>query len=112
MEGEEAARQTFRGRKKQCVTASEAHVPRRSCAFGDLTHLKVLVVVRIDAEAGDEAVHHELHVHVLAARDPPERLGGVKQQRLVGQEGVTFMVRSSFSDPESSSSPVYGLRSR
>lgn len=47
-------------------------------------HLKVLVVVRIDAETGDEAVHHELHVCVLAACAPPERLGGVEEQSLVG----------------------------
>ena len=50
-------------------------------------HLKVLVVVRIDAETGDEAVHHELHVSVLAARPPPEGLGRVEQQSLVGQGG-------------------------
>lgn len=56
-----------------------------SCVFSAQTHLKVLVVVRIDAEAGDEAVHHELHVGVLAARAPPEWFGGVEQQCLVGQ---------------------------
>lgn len=47
-------------------------------------HLKVLVVVRIDAETGDEAVHHELHVCVLAACAPPERFGGVEEQSLAG----------------------------
>lgn len=50
-------------------------------------HLKVLVVVRIDAKTGDEAVHHELHVSVLAARPPPEGFGWVEQQRLMGQGG-------------------------
>lgn len=47
-------------------------------------HLKVLVVVGVDAEAGDEAVHHELHVGVLAAHPPPEGLGRIEQQRLGG----------------------------
>lgn len=47
-------------------------------------HLKVLVVVRIDAETGDKAVHHELHVCILAARAPPERFGGVEEQSLMG----------------------------
>lgn len=44
----------------------------------------MLVVVRSDAETGDEAVHHELHVCVLAACAPPERFGGVEEQSLVG----------------------------
>lgn len=52
-------------------------------------HLKVLVVVRIDAETGDEAVHHELHVGVLAARAPPEGFGGVEEQSLMGTQGIS-----------------------
>lgn len=47
----------------------------------------MLVVVRIDAEAGDEAVHHELHVSILAARPPPEGFGWVEQQSLMGHGG-------------------------
>lgn len=49
-------------------------------------HLKVLVVVRIDAETGDKAVCHELHVSVLAARPPPERFGRVEQHGLMGKK--------------------------
>lgn len=52
-------------------------------------HLKVLVVVRIDAETGDEAVHHELHVCVLAARAPPEGFGGVEEQSLMGTQVIS-----------------------
>lgn len=48
-------------------------------------HLKVLVVVRIDAETGDKTVHHELYISVLAARPPPEGFGWVEQQSLRGQ---------------------------
>lgn len=43
--------------------------------------------MRIDAETGDKAVHHELHVSVLAACPPPEGFGWVEQQSLVGQRG-------------------------
>lgn len=50
-------------------------------------HLKVLVVVRIDAETGNKAVHHELHISVLAARSPPEWFGWVEQESLVGKGG-------------------------
>lgn len=50
-------------------------------------HLKVLVVVRINAETGDEAVHHELHISVLTARPPPEGFGWIEQQSLMGQGG-------------------------
>lgn len=51
------------------------------------TDLKVLVVVRIDAETRDKAVHHELHISILTACPPPEGLGWVEQQSLVGQGG-------------------------
>lgn len=51
-------------------------------------HLKVLVVVRIDAETGDKAVHHELNVSILTACTPPEGFGRVEQQSLLGQLGV------------------------
>lgn len=47
----------------------------------------MLVVVRIDAETGDKAVHHEFHVSILAARTPPEGFGRVEQQSLVEQGG-------------------------
>lgn len=47
----------------------------------------MLVVVRIDAETGDKAVHHKLYVSILAARPPPEGFGWVEQQSLVGQGG-------------------------
>lgn len=52
--------------------------------------------MRIDAETGDKAVHHELHVSILAACPPPEGFGWVEQQSLVGQGGSvdsTFLVR-------------------
>lgn len=67
------------------------------------THLKVLVVVRIYAETGDETVHHELHVGVLAARPPPEGFGWVEQQSLVGQ-GSYQVVKKQFSGPDSTGS--------
>lgn len=54
-----------------------------------VVHLKVLVVVRVDAETGDEAVHHQLHVGVLAARAPPEGFGRVEEQSLMGTQGVS-----------------------
>lgn len=44
--------------------------------------------MRIDAETGDEAVHHELHISILAARPPPEGLSWVEEQSLVGQGGT------------------------
>lgn len=46
-------------------------------------YLKVLVVMRIDAKTGDKAVHHQLHISILAACCPPERLGRIEQQSLV-----------------------------
>lgn len=67
-------------------------------------HLKVLVVVRIDAETGDEAVHHELHVSVLAARPPPEGFGWVEQQSLVGQGGSLQVIEKHISAPDSTGS--------
>lgn len=51
--------------------------------------------MRIDAKTGDKAVHHKLHVSVLAACPPPEGFGWVEQQSLVGQGGSldsTFLV--------------------
>lgn len=60
-----------------------------------LGHLKVLVVVRIDAETGDKAIHHELHVGVLAACPPPEGFGWVEQQSLMGQGGHFRSVKST-----------------
>lgn len=60
-----------------------------------LVHLKVLVVVRIDAETGDEAVHHELHVGVLAASPPPEGFGWVEQQSLMGRGDHFRSVKST-----------------
>lgn len=42
--------------------------------------------MRIDAETGDKAVHHELHISVLASRPPPEGFCWVEQQSLMGQE--------------------------
>lgn len=67
-------------------------------------HLKVLVVVRIDTETGDEAVHHELHVCVLAARPPPEGFGWVEQQSLVGQGGSLQVMEKHISAPDSTGS--------
>ena len=49
------------------------------------TDLKVLLIVGVDPEAGHEAVDHEVHVCVLAARSSREGLGGVEEQRLEGQ---------------------------
>lgn len=62
-------------------------------------HLKVLVVVRIDAETGDKAVHHELHVSVLAASPPPERFGWVEQQSLVEQGGSCQVTEKQINRP-------------
>lgn len=67
-------------------------------------HLKVLVVVRIDTETGHEAVHHELHVGVLAARPPPEGFGWVEQQSLVGQGGSLQVMEKHISAPDSTGS--------
>lgn len=67
-------------------------------------HLKVLVVVGIDTETGDEAVHHELHVGVLAARPPPEGFGWVEQQSLVGQGGSLQVMEKHISAPDSTGS--------
>lgn len=61
------------------------------CINGEKTaheiYLKVLVVVRIEAKTGDEAVHHEFYVGVLAAGPPPEGFRWVEQQCLVGRKG-------------------------
>lgn len=62
-------------------------------------HLKVLVVVRIEAETGDEAVHHKLHIGVLAAGPPPEGFGWIEQQRLVGREGKPWVTHENPSSP-------------
>ena len=55
---------------------------KRSTGVPDL---KVLVVVGIDAETGDEAVDHEVHICVLASRPSGERLGWVEEQGLTGE---------------------------
>lgn len=46
-------------------------------------YLKVLVVVRVNAETGHKAIHHELHISILTARSPPEGFGWVEQQSLM-----------------------------
>lgn len=46
----------------------------------------MLIVVRIDAETGNEAVHHQLHVGALAARPPPKGFGWIEEQGLMGQK--------------------------
>lgn len=46
------------------------------------THLEVLVVVGVDAEAGDKAVNHEIHICTLITCPPGEGLGWVKEQGL------------------------------
>ena len=45
----------------------------------------MLVVVRVDAETGDKAVDHEVHIRVLAARPSWEGLGWVEEQCLMGR---------------------------
>lgn len=65
-------------------------------------HLKVLVVVRIDAETGNKAVHHELHVSVLAASPPPERFGWVEQQSLVERGGSCQVTEKQINRPADS----------
>lgn len=67
-------------------------------------HLKVLVVVRIDAETGNKAVHHELHVSVLAASPPPERFGRVEQQSLVEQGGSCQVTEKQMNRPDAADS--------
>lgn len=103
MEGEEAAKQTCRTKTKTLRRARFTFRTHTSSKTHTNIHLKVLVVVRIDAETGDEAVHHELHVGVLAARPPPEGFGRVEQQSLVGQ-GSHQVVEKQFSGSDSTGS--------
>lgn len=70
-----------------------------ACKTAHGLHLKVLVVVRIEAETGDEAVHHEFHISVLAASSPPEGFGWVEQQRLVGRERKPPVTHDNFNEP-------------
>lgn len=74
---------------------------KRSTGVPDL---KVLVVVGIDAETGDEAVDHEVHVCVLAPRPSGERLGWVEEQGLTGEgrdkvDNQTQLVLSLVTNP-------------
>lgn len=92
MEGEEEAKQTFRteGEKMSCCSAQyviqhhstqvRGNVMNNNKVF--LVHLKVLVVARVDAETRNKAVHHQLHIGVLAPRPSPEGFGWVEQQSL------------------------------
>lgn len=68
------------------------------------SHLKVLVVVWIDAETGNKAVHHELHVSILAASPPPERFGWVEQQSLVEQGGSCQVTEKQINHPDAADS--------
>lgn len=44
----------------------------------------MLVVVRVDAETGDKAVDHKVHIGTLAARATREWLCGIEEQGLTG----------------------------
>lgn len=55
----------------------------RCAELSRLTDLKVVVVVRVDTETGDEAVDHEVHVCILAACPAREGLGGAEEQGLM-----------------------------
>lgn len=44
--------------------------------------LEMLVVVWVDAEAGHEAVDHQVHISALTPGAPGERLSGVEQEGL------------------------------
>lgn len=70
------------------------------CINVQKTHLKVLVVVRIEAKTGHKAVHHEFHIGILAAGPPPEGFGWVEQQCLVGMKGKAQVTHGNFFSAE------------